>query len=248
MQAILRADVTGRSSRCHEYRFASLPPCSSGGMRLILFLAALLVAGTAFAADTRGLRIKGVAKLAGTEEGTPDFHLLVVGIAKYAEWEGLATPVNDAKALRDLLWERYMFEATSTVELYDEAATYAGILDAMQPPPAQCPASRWRAPAIPNRPWPRLSSAGCRSIQTCARWADTPGLSPPCCSRPRTPPCRAHRLRRLSIHRRIPPSSMARPEAREKFRQPSPVWARAKHRCSSSAAEPPTRTPAPVSR
>jgi len=101
----------------------------------------LLAAATLFAADTRGLRLKSVEQLAGPGEGSPDFHLLLVAIADYAEWERLATPVNDAMALRDILRERYQFKAATTIELYDKAATYSAILDALQRLRAQADAN-----------------------------------------------------------------------------------------------------------
>lgn len=84
--------------------------------------------------STRGIRLKAVERLSGSDSERPTFHLLLIGISNYQDpkWQTLETPVNDAKALRDLLFERYHFGPGNTVELYDKDATCSNIHKALQ--------------------------------------------------------------------------------------------------------------------
>jgi hypothetical protein len=49
--------------------------------------------------------------------------LFVIGINRYEQWPELQTPVNDARAFRDLMIRRYGFEQRYLIELYDENGT-----------------------------------------------------------------------------------------------------------------------------
>ena len=62
------------------------------------------------------------------EQVKGDQWLFVIGIDTYLEWPRLKTAVNDAKAVRDVLLERYYFDQDHLVELYDEQATRRNIL------------------------------------------------------------------------------------------------------------------------
>jgi hypothetical protein len=91
-----------------------------------------VLCGAASASEgLRGLRVKAVAGLVGASEGDPAQHALLVGINRYAEWPSLVTPVADAKGLRDVLFERYHFDAEHTIERYDADACGSNILQAL---------------------------------------------------------------------------------------------------------------------
>ena len=54
--------------------------------------------------------------------------LFVIGINSYINWPRLKTAVNDAKAVKDVLLERYYFNKSHVIELYDENATEKNII------------------------------------------------------------------------------------------------------------------------
>ncbi len=54
--------------------------------------------------------------------------LFVIGIDSYTNLPQLNTSVNDAKALKEILLKRYLFDAYHIIELYDEEATRRNIL------------------------------------------------------------------------------------------------------------------------
>jgi len=54
--------------------------------------------------------------------------LFVIGIDSYTNFPHLNTSVNDAKAVKDILLERYLFDEYHVIELYDEEATRRNIL------------------------------------------------------------------------------------------------------------------------
>ena len=54
--------------------------------------------------------------------------LIVIGIDSYANLPRLNTSVNDAKAMKDILLERYYFDEYHVIELYNEEATRRNIL------------------------------------------------------------------------------------------------------------------------
>lgn len=90
---------------------------------VVLFVVA--TAGVS-ASNTRGL---GVAPVSPTGQKVSGKQwLFVVGIDTYLEWPRLQTAVNDAKAVRDVLLDRYYFDQENLVELYDEEATRGNII------------------------------------------------------------------------------------------------------------------------
>jgi hypothetical protein len=54
--------------------------------------------------------------------------LCAIGISQYAHWRSLPNPVNDVKAVRDLLVEKYRFDSKHVIELYDKQATRENII------------------------------------------------------------------------------------------------------------------------
>jgi formylglycine-generating enzyme required for sulfatase activity len=58
--------------------------------------------------------------------------LFVIGINNYRSWGRLTTAVNDAMSFRDVLLERYYFDESRLVELYDEEATRDNIIQALR--------------------------------------------------------------------------------------------------------------------
>lgn len=69
----------------------------------------------------------------GTEEPRKPGHnyLLLIGIDHYTHFPKLENAVADTQALKTILHEKYRFEADYTVELYNEEATRANILSAI---------------------------------------------------------------------------------------------------------------------
>jgi len=61
-----------------------------------------------------------------------DSHALVIGIDRYAHWPGLHHATADARAIRQVLIERFGFRPDNVTTLLDGDATRAGILRAMQ--------------------------------------------------------------------------------------------------------------------
>jgi uncharacterized caspase-like protein len=59
-------------------------------------------------------------------------HLFVVGIDDYQEVAKLNNPVRDAEAVRDLLMERYRFQADHLYELYNQQATRRNIMNGLR--------------------------------------------------------------------------------------------------------------------
>ncbi|MFH1708260.1 MAG: caspase family protein [Planctomycetota bacterium] len=84
---------------------------------LLVCLCACLIAQD----DNRG--IGGVTTKEGASVTRGDFYLLVIGINDYMHFPKLQTAVNDAKGVRDTLIQRYGFEETKTVALFDMEAT-----------------------------------------------------------------------------------------------------------------------------
>ena len=60
-----------------------------------------------------------------------DSWLFLIGINEYQEYEPLRAPVNDTRALRKVLVERYWFQPEHIVELYDRDATKRNIKKAL---------------------------------------------------------------------------------------------------------------------
>ena len=87
----------------------------------------LLLAFPVFAqnADLRGLKTV-VGKLAGETAVVGKQYAVLIAIDKYKSWITLSNPVKDAREIRGILAKRYY--VTDFMELYDEAATKAGII------------------------------------------------------------------------------------------------------------------------
>jgi len=99
--------------------------------RIILIAAMLLtLAIPALAKDDRGMAVRPVAPTGETVKG--EQWLLTIGIDTYLSWPRLKTAVNDAKALKSILMERYTFDKGHVIELYDENATRKNILGALR--------------------------------------------------------------------------------------------------------------------
>ncbi len=95
-------------------------------MRHCAFVFVVMFAFTilAAAAQDRGLQVVA-ASVAGTDLQVGKQYAVLIGIDRYAEWGSLRNPVKDVKAIKEILARRYYVD--EFVELYDEAATAAGI-------------------------------------------------------------------------------------------------------------------------
>lgn len=93
---------------------------------IFLAVCAAALPGSLFATENRGIGARPMAPTG--EKVTGDQWLMVIGVDTYIEWPRLKTAVNDAKALRDVLLDRYYFDKDHLVELYDEQATRSNIL------------------------------------------------------------------------------------------------------------------------
>ncbi len=54
--------------------------------------------------------------------------LWLIGISQYAHWRSLPNPVSDAKAVRDMLLEKYRFDRKYLIEMYDKQGTRENII------------------------------------------------------------------------------------------------------------------------
>jgi len=73
---------------------------------------------------------RGLAVIAREAAGSPDFdvgkqYAVIIGIDKYQEWPGLHSAVSEAKAIKQVLSERYYID--DFFELYDQDASAANI-------------------------------------------------------------------------------------------------------------------------
>jgi len=100
-------------------------------LRFTLIAAMIItLAIPALAKDDRGMAVRPVAPTGETVKG--EQWLLTIGIDTYLSWPRLKTAVNDAKALKSILMERYTFDKSHVIELYDENATRKNILGALR--------------------------------------------------------------------------------------------------------------------
>jgi formylglycine-generating enzyme required for sulfatase activity len=74
----------------------------------------------------RGLALPPISP-AGTQVQGKNW-LLAIGIDRYSHWPTLKTAVRDARAVRNILTDRYYFNPEQVVELYDEQATRGAII------------------------------------------------------------------------------------------------------------------------
>jgi uncharacterized caspase-like protein len=87
------------------------------------------------AADTAQSEDRGIAvrpKAPTGEEVKGEQWLLTIGIDTYLNWNLLTTAVNDAKAVKDVLLQRYHIDQSHVIELYNEQATRKNILGALR--------------------------------------------------------------------------------------------------------------------
>jgi len=97
---------------------------------LVLLLGALLLSTLTALASERGIGVKPVAPTGETVSGKQ--WLLTIGIDDYLQWPRLKTAVNDARAVRDVLLDRYYFDRENVVELFNAQATRKNILAALR--------------------------------------------------------------------------------------------------------------------
>jgi Caspase domain len=94
---------------------------------LLFFIAFLIFSSPLFAQDSnlRGLKTV-ISKLEGETSIIGRQYAVLIAIDKYQAWTALRNPVEDAKQIKEILSRRYLL--TDFIELYDEAATKAGII------------------------------------------------------------------------------------------------------------------------
>ena len=95
-------------------------------LALALALSAALSAG---AEGTRGL---SVVRAPTGETLRGDNWLLLIAIGRYREWGNLRGPGKDVDALKEVLLDRYTFDADHMIELRDDKATKEGIIKAFK--------------------------------------------------------------------------------------------------------------------
>ena len=76
-------------------------------------------------ADLRGLKVV-VSQLEGQASAVGRQYAVLIAINRYEHWMALRNPVEDARAIRDILSRRYYI--SDFMELYDLEATKAGII------------------------------------------------------------------------------------------------------------------------
>jgi len=82
------------------------------------------------AADQRGPTVRPQAPTGEVVKG--EQWLLTIGINTYLSWPRLKTATNDARALKNVLLERYHVDPIHVIELYDENATRKNILGTLR--------------------------------------------------------------------------------------------------------------------
>jgi hypothetical protein len=100
---------------------------ATGGEKLLLLLLMACFSLPAFpqSTDLRGLKTV-VSQLEGGTAVVGRQYAVLIGIDKYRNWMALRNPVRDAREIKEILSKRYFM--TDFVELYDEAASKAGII------------------------------------------------------------------------------------------------------------------------
>jgi hypothetical protein len=95
--------------------------------KTFLFFALLLLTLPLFAqnADMRGLKTV-VSQLGGGTADVGRQYAVLIAVNRYKSWMGLRNPVKDAKEIKEILARKYFI--SDFLELYDEAATKAGII------------------------------------------------------------------------------------------------------------------------
>ncbi len=91
---------------------------------------ALSVSTAPAAADQRGPFVRPQSPTGEDVKG--EQWLLTIGINTYLSWPRLKTATNDARALKNVLLERYHVDPSHVIELYDENATRKNILNTLR--------------------------------------------------------------------------------------------------------------------
>lgn len=86
----------------------------------------ILLTFAAAQAEQRSLTARPKAPTGEMTRG--ELWLLTIGIDTYLQWPRLKTAVNDAKAIKTILLDRYHLSPLHVIELYDEQATRKNIL------------------------------------------------------------------------------------------------------------------------
>jgi len=98
-------------------------------MKKIITIIALVLLLVGSAVADRGIVVRPISPTGETMTGSQ--WLFVIGINTYLQWPKLATAVNDAKAIRDVLLSKYYFDKEHLIELYDTDATRKNILSSL---------------------------------------------------------------------------------------------------------------------
>ena len=88
---------------------------------ITLLLSFIAIPSSVFSADDRGIKPASVSFQQIDNLGS--YHALIIGINNYKEWNPLKTAVKDAKALKEVLVQRYGFKRDKVVLRTDNEAT-----------------------------------------------------------------------------------------------------------------------------
>jgi len=97
---------------------------------MLLVISISIIAATESNADKRALVARPKAPTGELAKG--ELWLITIGIDTYLQWPRLKTAVNDAKAVKEVLLNRYFLKPSNVVEIYDEEATRKNILGAFR--------------------------------------------------------------------------------------------------------------------
>lgn len=92
---------------------------------IVIFAVMLVGLHPALAEEARGLTTV-VRQVAGDEAAVGTQYAVLIAVNRYRDWNALRHPVEDAREIREILSRRYFVDRF--IELYDEAATKAGII------------------------------------------------------------------------------------------------------------------------
>lgn len=112
-------DMKMISQKIHAILYRSMGEAMK---KLYTILAVLFLASNAWSQAQRGLSVTDLSE--GGALGRQ--YAVLIAVDKYQEWLPLKHPVKDAREIRTILGDRYRID--ETIELYNEAATKAGII------------------------------------------------------------------------------------------------------------------------
>jgi hypothetical protein len=104
-----------QSTRFHEDNARREFMKSSLPINLSLYILVSLLAFLVLSREAHSIAVRPVSPI-GTKV-TGDQWLFVIGIDTYIEWPRLKTAVNDAKAVKQVLLDRYFFGEEHVIEL-----------------------------------------------------------------------------------------------------------------------------------